>query len=155
MPPVFLSFKCGLMHWFGEGRHKQFRGIYADIRKVATTNLKGAANRKRSQVSSCMTVPDRTPVCTQGRQLKQWGGLFSHILPTVLIYYPLTSVFLAPWRMLSKDAILQATSWNIANVQSSHASASSLHDHHTASHAEVGKVCWWWRKHGGKLIWTL
>jgi hypothetical protein len=32
--------------------------------------------------SSCMT-PDRTPDFSQGRQLQQWGGLFSLILPTV------------------------------------------------------------------------
>lgn len=25
-----------------------------------------------------MTMPDHTPVCAQGRQLQQWGGLFSH-----------------------------------------------------------------------------
>jgi hypothetical protein len=35
--------------------------------------------------SSCWTTPDRTPVCAQGRHLQQWGGVFSLVLPTVLI----------------------------------------------------------------------
>jgi len=41
--------------------------------------------RKMDHVLSCRTTPDRTPICAQGSQLYQWGGLFSLILPTVPI----------------------------------------------------------------------
>jgi len=44
-----------------------------------------------------MTTPGSTPVCARGRQLQKWGGLFSLILPTVLIYHLLRKP-LCRWR---------------------------------------------------------
>jgi hypothetical protein len=68
-----------------------------------------------------------TPVCSQGRQLQQWGGLFSLILPTVLIKLPPTSMYLSPWRMHSEDAVLwMMMTCNTACVKNSNASANSF-----------------------------
>jgi len=43
----------------------------------------------------------------QGKELKQWDGLFSLIFPTVPIYHPPTSTFLSTWKMQSNDTLLE------------------------------------------------
>jgi hypothetical protein len=49
-----------------------------------------------------MATPNRTPVCTQRRQLQKRGGLFSVILHAVPILHPPTSIFLGPERYTSR-----------------------------------------------------
>jgi hypothetical protein len=61
--------------------------------------------------------------------------------PTVPILHPPTSIFLAPWRMMSEDAVLRTatTRWNTASVKSFGASAKNFTRLHTLSEAKVEK----------------
>ena len=77
----------------GESCSNKFRATFADITEVKIRNSKDSAEQEEE--SSPLPAWQRQ---AQGRELKQWGGLFSLILPTVPIYHPPTSTFWPPER---------------------------------------------------------
>jgi hypothetical protein len=50
---------------------------------VVLTSLMSAHRSDLIKSSCSVTAPDRTLACSQGRQLQQWGGLFSLVLPSL------------------------------------------------------------------------
>jgi len=58
------------------------RGVTINSERYVQTLKK--LKQRMGMVRPCIT-PHRTPICAQGRQLYQWGGLLSLTLPTVPI----------------------------------------------------------------------
>jgi hypothetical protein len=89
----------------GERCHNQFRVICADIKEVKTV-FKGFTQTWRwISFSSCLTMPDCTPVCAQGRQFLMMGWTVMAHPPYSPSLVP-SGILLACWRKHSEDAIL-------------------------------------------------
>jgi hypothetical protein len=77
----------------------------------------------RSRKTPCWSVGALDARCVSARRRPQNDALGVHL--SVPIKHPPTSIFLAPWRIHSMDAVVRTTttSWNTACVKSSDTSA--------------------------------
>jgi hypothetical protein len=117
------------------------RAICADIKEDNEFKSFGQTGRWIKS-SSCWTTPDPTPVCTQGRPLQQWGGLFSLIFPTAPILassdfhlFSLLKGALGQCHFADDDELKHSVTEELRHF------SRVLWDQHTASHAKVEKLC--------------